>query len=201
MQTPSRQATSPALETVLDAGTLAGTWVLDPPKSSVRLRSTALWGLIPVTGFFRGVSGGGTISPAGQVTGTLTVATASIDTNSTRRDKHLRSSDFFDSATYPDITFTLDSVRPHGERVAVRGALTVRDSSRTMSFDAAAVVRGEDEIQLDAEVETNRADFGMIWNPMHAVSLNNIITVSAVFFKRTPVATDDVLGASGTRES
>jgi polyisoprenoid-binding protein YceI len=39
------------------------------------------------------------------------VAAASIDTKNTRRDKHPRSADFFDSGNKPDITFTADGIR------------------------------------------------------------------------------------------
>ena len=137
-----------------------------------------MWGLVPVNGIFREVSGNGTVFPDGQVSGTITVATASIDTKNTRRDTHLRSADFFDSANYPDITFAADRIRPSGQRVAVTGALTVRDHTRPLSFDAAASVQG------DAEVRINRADFGLTWNPMGMVGVNNTLTIHAAFTRR-----------------
>jgi YceI-like domain len=62
-------------------------------------------------------------SPDGEVSGTVTVAAASIDTSSTRRDEHLRSADFFDTANNPDSTFTADGIRPSGQGVMVTGAL------------------------------------------------------------------------------
>jgi polyisoprenoid-binding protein YceI len=124
MQTPSGQMTAPALQAQLKDGALAGDWVLDPRTSSIRPKSRVL-GLVPTNGVFREVSGNGTISPDGQVSGTVAVAVASIDTNNTRRDTHLRSSDFFDSGNNPDITFTADDVRPSGQGAAVTGELTV----------------------------------------------------------------------------
>jgi polyisoprenoid-binding protein YceI len=45
----------------------------------------------------------------------------------------------------------------------VTGALTVRDHTRPLSFDAAASAQGDGEIWLDAEVHINRADFGLTW--------------------------------------
>jgi polyisoprenoid-binding protein YceI len=51
-------------------------------------------GLVPVNGVFREVSENGAVSADGEVSGTVTVAAASIDTNNTRRDAHLRSADF-----------------------------------------------------------------------------------------------------------
>ena len=98
------------------------------------------------------VSGNGTVFPDGEVSGTLTVAAASIDTKNTRRDTHLRLADFFDSGNYPDIAFTAEAIRPSGQGVAVTGALTVRGRTRLLSFDAAASVRDDGKVWLDAEV-------------------------------------------------
>jgi polyisoprenoid-binding protein YceI len=94
MQQPSGQMTAPSVQALRTDGALAGEWALDPRKSSIRLKSRSMWGLVPVNGVFREVSGNGTVSPDGEVSGTVTVAAASIDTKNTRRDTHLRSADF-----------------------------------------------------------------------------------------------------------
>ena len=180
----SGHLTAPRLQTLLTDGALAGEWGLDTRNSRIQLKSRAMWGLVPVNGIFREVSGNGTVFPDGQVSGTITVATASIDTKNTRRDTHLRSADFFDSANHPDITFAADRIRSSGQRVAVTGALTVRDRTRPLSFDAAASVQGDGEIWLDAEVRINRADFGLTWNPMGMVGVNNTLTIHAAFTRR-----------------
>jgi polyisoprenoid-binding protein YceI len=176
--------TAPVVQALLKDGALAGGWALDPRKSSIGLKSRAMWGLVPVNGVFREVSGNGTVSPDGRVSGTVTVAAASIDTKNTRRDTHLRSADFFDSGHNPDITFTADGIRPSGQGVAVTGALTVRGRTRPLSFDAAASVQGDGEIWLDAEVRINRADFGLTWNLMGTAGVNNTLTIHAVFIRR-----------------
>lgn len=152
MQAPSGQVTATALQALLKDGVLAGEWVLDPRQSSIRLKSKSVAGLVRVNGIFREVGGNATVSADGEVSGTLRVAAASIDTKNTRRDSHLRTADFFDSASYPDVTFTADGIRPSGAGVAVTGALTVRDHTRPLSFDAAASVQGDGVIWLDAEV-------------------------------------------------
>jgi len=153
--------TAPALLDLLKGGTLTGEWVLDPRNSSVRLKSKSM-GVIPVKGIFREVSGSGTVSPDGTATGTLLVAAASIDTQNTRRDTHLRSADFFDSDNHPDISFTADDIRPSGQGVA-------------------ATVPGDGEVWLDAVVHINRADFGLTWNRLGLVSMHNTLTIHAVF--------------------
>ncbi len=183
MRTVSGQRTAPAVRTLLTDGALAGEWVLDPRRSSIRLK-TKIMGLIPVNGVFREVIGNGTVSADGEVSGTVTVAAASIDTKNTRRDTHLRSADFFDSGNNPDITFTADGVRPCGQAVTVTGALTVRGRTLPLSFDAVACVQGDGEIRLDAEVHINRADLGLTWNRMGLASMHNTLTIHTVFTRR-----------------
>lgn len=184
MQTPPGQLTAPPLQTLLKDGALAGEWVLDSRTSSIRLTSRSMWGLVRVNGVFREVSGNGTVSANGEVSGTVTVAATSIDTSNSRRDTHLRSADFFDSNTYPDITFTADGIRLSGQGAAVTGTLTVRDRTRPLSFDAVVSVQGDGEIWVDAGVGVNRADFGLTWNLMGMVSVNNTLTIHAVFTQR-----------------
>jgi len=184
MREPSGQAAAPALQALLTGGALAGDWVLDPRRSSIRLKSRAMWGLAPVTGVFGEVSGHGTVSAGGEVSGTVTVAAASIDTKNTRRDRHLRSADFFDTGSHPDMTFAADGVRPSGLGVTVTGALIVRGRTRRLSFDAAASVPGDGELGLDAEVRINRADFGLTWNLMGMASMHNTLIIHAVFTRR-----------------
>jgi polyisoprenoid-binding protein YceI len=184
MQAPSGEVTATALQALLKDGVLAGTWVLDPRQSSVRLKTKSVAGLVRVNGIFREVSGNATVSADGEVSGTLRVAAGSIDTKNTRRDNHLRTADFFDSASYPDITFSADGIRPSGAGVAVTGALTVRGRTRPLSFDAAASVPGDGEIWLDAEAHINRADFGLTWNQLGLISMHNTLAIHAVFTRR-----------------
>jgi polyisoprenoid-binding protein YceI len=179
----SGQIAAPVLQELLEAGALVGQWTLDPSRSTVSLRSRTL-GLVPVNGVFRQVTGQGTVSPRGEVSGAITVVAASIDTKNTRRDTHLRSADFFDSENYPDITFTVQGIRPSGRGVAVTGTLGVRDHARLLSFDSTAAVHGDGEAWLDAEVHINRADLGLTWNLMGLVSMNNTITIHAVFTRQ-----------------
>jgi polyisoprenoid-binding protein YceI len=180
----SEQTSAPALRQLLNDAALAGEWILDTSRSTVSLKNRSMGGLVRVHGIFRRVTGNGTVSRAGEVSGVLTVAAASIDTKNARRDTHLRSADFFDSGNFPAITFTADGIRPSGRGVTVTGALSVRDRRQPLSFDAAAAVRGDGEVWLDAEVNINRADLGLTWNLLGLVSMNNTLTVHLVFTRR-----------------
>jgi len=177
------QPTTPALQALVQDGTLTGSWTLDPARSEVLLETRHTWGLRPVHGVFRQVTGNGTVTAAGQVTGTVTVAAGSIDTKSTMRDKDLRSAKLFDIANHPDITYTVDRMQLASEDVRVTGRLTVCGCTRPLPFDA-KVSATADEVRLDAEVPVNRADFGLTYSPLRMASLNNSITIRAVFTRQ-----------------
>jgi polyisoprenoid-binding protein YceI len=168
-------------QALLADGKLAGSWALDGPRSSVGLRTKSVWGLVKVKGVFTQVSGAAVISAAGEATGTITVAAASIDTGVKKRDDHLRSADFFDAAKYPDITFSADSVTLSGEGAVVSGTLTVRDQTRPVTVSGTVAAHGADEISLDAELPVNRGEFGLSFNQLGMMSLDNIIAIHAVF--------------------
>ena len=181
--TPQGQLTASAVQALVQDGTLTGSWTLDPARSEVLLESKHTWGLRPVHGVFRQVSGHGTVTAVGQVTGTLTVAAGSIDTKNKMRDKDLRSAKVFDIANHPDITYTVDGMQPANEGVRVTGSLTVRGRTRPLSFDA-KISATKDEVRLDAEVPVNRADFGLTYSPMRMAPMNNTIVIHAVFTRQ-----------------
>lgn len=168
------------IETLLADGKLAGAWTLDGAASSVKLASKSMWGLVKVKGAFSQVTGAAVISE-GEVTGTITVAAASVGTGIKKRDDHLRSPDFFDAAKYPDISFSASSVTLSGERAVISGTLTVRDQTRPVTVTGTVAAHGTDQISLDAEVPVNRGDYGMSFNQLGMMSLDNTITIHAVF--------------------
>lgn len=180
MNTSTGEA-SPGLPGQLASGALAGAWILDPARSTVALHSKSMWGLMPIRGVFREVEGAGTVTADGQVTGHLAVKTASLDTKIGKRDEHLRSDDFFASGTYPAITFALAKIEPAATGVTVAGSLTVRDQSQPLSFPARSAQTGDGEVCLDATVRIDRAEFGITFNKMNMSSMQNTITIHAVF--------------------
>ena len=75
---------------------------------------------------------------------------------------------------------TLDEPGPVqiGQHAADRGQRQAQARSQFADRDRA------DEAWLDADVKVNRADFGLTWNQMGMASMNNTITIHAVFTKR-----------------
>jgi polyisoprenoid-binding protein YceI len=181
--------TGAALRALLGEGKLAGSWALDPARSQIRLETRHTWGLRPLHGVFRQVTGHGTVTEAGDATGVVTVAAGSVDTKNATRDKHLRSADFFDVATHPDFTFTAESVTlPEGASAAgagvrVAGRLTIRGQGRPVTLDAKVSGDGG-ELGLDGELRVNRGDFGMTWNRLGIAAMDNTIVVHAVFTRQ-----------------
>jgi polyisoprenoid-binding protein YceI len=177
---PSEQLTATALQALLRDGKLTGSWTLDAARSEVRLETRHTWGLRPLHGVFRQVTGNGTVTATGEVSGVITVAAGSVDTRNPIRDRHLRSADFFDIASHPDLTFAAEDVRPADEGVRITGQLTVRGRTRPAAFDA-TVSATADEVWLDGKLQVNRADFGLTWNRMGIAAMDNTIAVHAVF--------------------
>jgi polyisoprenoid-binding protein YceI len=173
------------LQALLADGKLAGAWTLDGARTTVGLSSKSVWSLVKVKGRFTQVTGAAIISAAGDATGTVTVAAASVDTGNKKRDNHLRSGDFFDAAKYPDFSASVTSVTlsGDGEDATFSGTLTVRDQTRPVTVNGKISAQGVDEITLDAELPVNRGDYGMSFNQLNMMSLDNIISIHAVFAK------------------
>lgn len=96
----------------------------------------------------------------------LTIDAASIDTNHTDRDKHLRSPDFFDARQYPEITFNSTGFAGDAESGTLTGDMTLLGKTMEVEFDVVKIGEGEDpwggyRHGLVAETTINRSDFGM----------------------------------------
>ncbi len=113
----------------------AGTWKVDPVHSSVEFQVKHL-GIANVKGNFKEFEGTLESGPDG-VKAYGTVDVASVDTREPQRDGHLRSPDFFDADTHPQITFSSTSVRPIDEDTfEVEGDFTIRSITRPLKLVA-----------------------------------------------------------------
>jgi len=161
----------------------AGTWALDPSKSSAELRTKAMWGLVPVKATFAVVAGGGTVSQDGALTGTVTIDAASVNTGNQKRDTHLRSADFFETDTHPTFTYTASGASAAGEnQVTVTGTLEVKGLARPLDLDVEVVEVDATSAVLRAQVDLDRAAWGITWAKMGA-RLRNHIVVQLQFHK------------------
>ena len=95
----------------------------------------------------------------------LTIDADSLDTGNSKRDKHLRSADFFDVKNQPQVRFASDSailedgtLRVHGHLHAAGKQVPV-DVGTTVSW-----VEGEPEIDAVTPVDHRMLD--MTWSPL-----------------------------------
>jgi polyisoprenoid-binding protein YceI len=165
----------------LSSGAFTGSWELVPGRSSVQLKTKAMWGMVPVKGTFAEVGGNATVTAEGAVTGRLEIGSASINTKMKKRDQHLRSDDFFASDRFPTILFEIDQLTPTSDGVTVLGQLTVRDRSVSLSFPATVTDHGSGELSLDAEFQVDRAKLGLDFRAKGATKMDNTLVVHALF--------------------
>lgn len=100
----------------------------------------------------------------------FTAAIASIDTNNSDRDNHLKSGDFFDAETYPSMNFQSKSIEKVDENnYKVLGDLTIRDTTKPVEFavEYSGLMKdpwGNVKSGLSVEGKINRKEFGLTWN-------------------------------------
>src|SRR5699024_6207728 len=88
-----------------------GTWPLDPTHTSASF-TVRHAGISKVRGQFTDVEGALTVGEGGEdLAFTAALKTASVNTSNTDRDNHLRSGDFFDAETFPEIRFASTAVK------------------------------------------------------------------------------------------
>ena len=142
-----------------------GTWTIDPTHSEVGFVARHLM-VTKVRGSFTDVSG--TVEVAEDITRSVadvTIKAASVHSGTADRDAHLRSADFFDVDTYPDLTFR--STAFDGETLT--GDLTIKGVTKPVTLDVefngtATDPWGNEKAAFEATAEINRTDWGLTWN-------------------------------------
>jgi polyisoprenoid-binding protein YceI len=172
-----------------DATALTGPsrWTLDAARSSVTLRHKTMWGLATVRGAFGDLAGQAEVGADGSVRGRLEIGAASLDTGNAKRDKHLRSADFFNADRHPHIVAALQradvagGTGDAGDRVTVTGQLTVAGITRPLAFTATLAEVTDSAVTVRAEAEVDRGQFDMTWNQLGMLRGPATISVVARF--------------------
>lgn len=139
-----------------------GTWTLDP------VHSQASFAVKAAAGRFRGSFGelSATLED-GTLRGAVDVSSVQV-TPQMFKD-HLLAPDFFDAESHPQIAFTSSDVTVDGDRLTVRGELTIRGVTRPLEATGEyggqwTHLDGSDKLGLTLETVINRHDFGVSWN-------------------------------------
>ena len=166
------------------AGVDQGRWRLDPERSRVEFHVRHFYGLMTVKGRFARYEG--TLELGAQPAVQLTIDAASLDTENPRRDKHLRSADFFDVEHHAHVRFTSDSATAEGDSLKVRGRLDAAGGQIPLELDAAVdVVDGELEVEAVAYADQRR--LGMSWNALGMLRAPSKLIVRARLIREEAV--------------
>ena len=158
-------------EASTDPATLTGDYTIDPTHSSFGFSARHAM-VTKVRGTFGEFEGSAHLdfTDASKSTITVKIKAASIDTGNTDRDAHLRSNDFFDMDTFPEIGFASTSVEAvNGETYRVTGDLAIRGTSKSVAFEAERTGPvtdpwGNTRIGFGGSLTINRKDWGVNWN-------------------------------------
>ena len=153
----------------LAAPALADTYTIDKNHSEAAFQVRHI--LTKVRGTFRDFSGTINFDKAKPENSSVEfrIKTASIDTGVQKRDDHLRSPDFFDAATYPEIVFKSTKVVPTGNNVFdVTGDFALHGVTKQITLTVKFL--GEQKFMKGAKagfetaVTLDRKDYGLVWN-------------------------------------
>jgi polyisoprenoid-binding protein YceI len=159
-------------QTTEPTGTLTGTWDLDPVHT--RLGFAARHAMVAtVHGNFAVFSGVLRLDEEDPTRSSAEVHidAASISTGNEQRDAHLRSPDFLDVVTYPELVFRSGRAERGEDEHEYRlfGELTVRDQTHPIVLDlefqgAAVDPFGNQRVGFEGRATINRKDWGLTWN-------------------------------------
>ena len=135
-------------------------WTVDGDETSVEFAVKTFWGLTTVHGRFDRFDGSYEVSPR-CTTIELTIDADSLETGHATRDKHLRSTDFFDVVEHPQVRFT--STRVHyvtSEILHVVGHLEAAGKVIPLEFSA-TLRRLDDALEVEATTTLDQRELGM----------------------------------------
>ncbi|HUO57626.1 MAG TPA: YceI family protein [bacterium] len=157
-----------------------------------------------VSGEFKDYDGTISFDPAKPEGGkvSVTIQTASINTDNEMRDHHLQSPDFFDAEKNPTITFKSTKVaKGDGEnKYKVTGDLTMHGVTKSVVLDVD--YQGADTMQMgkdgaiakiagfSATTTIDRRDFGLNWGQDKLTAAGNLMVANEVNIKLDVAAID-----------
>lgn len=157
------------LHTEKDESNASMSWTLDEAHTTIQF--TVKHFFTPVTGRFDDYQTNILFDPDDLENSSIdvTIPVSSINTQNERRDNHLKSDDFFNTAEWPNIRFTSSDIRSKGgnEFVAV-GDLTIRDVTRQIELPFTLLGVMDHPMKenvkvagITSETTINRSDFGV----------------------------------------
>ena len=171
----AKATTVPTAAPVFDAATaavddIAGDYTLD--ITHTRIGFSARHAMVTTVrghfGEFEGSAHLDTTDPAAS-SAKVSIRAASISTGQADRDAHLRSADFFDVETFPEIGFVTTSVARDAATCTVTGDLTIKGVTNPVTIELESTGSARDpfgnlRVGFEGATSINRKDWGLTWN-------------------------------------
>jgi polyisoprenoid-binding protein YceI len=137
-----------------------GKWNIDPARSEITFQIKNFG--FTVTGKLEGLKGDISFDEGAPEASSIT---ASVDVNTINtgidaRDRHLKSSDYFDADKYPKIVFQSTKIEKKSGKFVMTGKLGIRSTIKTLSFPFTFAQIADKGI-FRAEFDISRAEFGV----------------------------------------
>jgi polyisoprenoid-binding protein YceI len=140
----------------------AGTYTIDPARSTARFAIKEMWGLVTVRGTFDVT--GGTITVGEEPAGSAVRASLDPTTfasGNKRRDKDITGPRFLDAAAHPLMEFISNGVGPDSGGWAVHGRLTVHGTTAPVTLRLAEGRQTPNGCAFTATGVVDRTAFGV----------------------------------------
>ncbi len=154
------------VETTVDDADMSGVYNFDKAHSFINFKVKHM-GLIEVPGYFRDFTGivNYNAKDVSKSTVEFKAMVTSVDTGVAGRDNHLRSKDFFEVETFPELTFKSTKVEKKGNSMMVTGDFTLKGVTKQISFpfNIAGFAPQKDgaKMGITAETSINRRDYNV----------------------------------------
>jgi polyisoprenoid-binding protein YceI len=172
----SQKTVAPAAVAPFESGTTAvdditGDYVLDVTHTRIGFsgRHAMVTTVRGQFAEFEGTAHVDTANPSAS-SAKVDIRAASITTGQADRDAHLRSADFFDVETFPELTFVATGVaRVDAATWTVTGDLTIKGVTNPVSIDFESTGSARDpfgnlRVGFEGSTTINRRDWGLTWN-------------------------------------
>jgi polyisoprenoid-binding protein YceI len=151
------------VSTTTERTAVTGSWVIDPTHSTVGF-TVVYMGVAPFQGAFRDFDA--SLDETG-LRGTARAA--SIDVDNDDLAGHLASPDFFDVATYPELSVEAGPLAWDGDTVTAEGVLEIKGNRAPVTFRGTITEPVSDpwggrKLGLSLSATVDRNDVGLTWN-------------------------------------
>jgi polyisoprenoid-binding protein YceI len=137
-------------------------YIPDPPHSQINFVGEAL--LISAQGYFERWEGDFQIDRAKLENSTvsITIDATSLNTRIAMRDNHLKSKDFLETETFPQIKFVSKQIsKVDDKHYVITGDLTLKAVTKSIQVPATVVFLRDNDARFKGDLKINRFDYGI----------------------------------------